>query len=104
MLKKSILFFIISAFIIMLSNIVSADDDSDQNEALRLRQQGIILPLETIISKVKLRHSGKILEAELEEKHGRYIYEIEILSDDGIVWEMKYDAKTATLLSTEKEN
>jgi uncharacterized membrane protein YkoI len=92
------------AVIMFISNIVYADDDTDQNEALRLLQEGKIVSLETILTKVNLIHTGKIIEAELEEKHGRYIYEIEILSDDGIVWELKYDASSATLLSTEKED
>ena len=48
--------------------------DLDQDEALRLRQQGVILPLEQLLQQALDRYPGaKLLEAELEEKHDVYI-------------------------------
>ena len=81
-----------------------ADNETDQDEALRLKTEGEILPLETILEKAKTIRAGKVLEAELEKKSGGYIYEIEIIADDGSIWELKYDAKTANLLSQEEED
>ena len=41
---------------------------------------------------------GCLLDLEVEQKHGRIIYELEILRDDGIVYEIKIDAKTGEWL------
>ncbi len=46
--------------------------DLDQDEALRLRQQGVILPLGQMLQQALDRYPGaKLLEAELEEKARR---------------------------------
>jgi uncharacterized membrane protein YkoI len=41
---------------------------------------------------------------ELEKEHGRYIYEIEVLDNDGKVWEMEVDAENGEILKTELED
>lgn len=79
-----------------------ADDDHD--EAKHLVESGDILALELILQKAREIQSGKVLEVELETKKGKKIYEIELLSSDGRVFELKFDAKTGKHLSTEKEN
>ena len=96
----------VSILIALLFGVTStlADNETDQDKALRLKTEGEILPLEAILEKAKTVRAGKVLEAELEKKNGGYIYEIEIIADDGSIWELKYDAKTATLLSQEEED
>ena len=84
--------------------VVVSADDIDQDEALKLKQSGAIMPLETILNKAKILHDGKILEAELKRKTDFYIYEIEIIDASGQVWEMKFDAQTAKLLTHEQED
>ena len=78
--------------------------DLDQDEALVLRQQGTILALEQLVSKALARHPGaKLLEAELEEKHAVYVYEFELLTTQGIVRELKFDARDGRLLKDEED-
>ncbi|QAY88963.1 PepSY domain-containing protein [Pseudomonas sp. ACM7] len=78
--------------------------DLDQDEALRLRQQGVILPLEQLLQQALDRYPGaKLLEAELEEKHEVYVYEVELLTTEGAVRELDLDATTGQLLK-DKEN
>lgn len=78
--------------------------DLDQDEALVLRQQGTILALEQLVGKAFARHPGaKLLEAELEEKHGVYVYEFELLTTQGIVRELKFDARDGRLLKDEDD-
>lgn len=79
-----------------------ADDDHDR--AKRLKEAGEILPLERIVEMAKKDHPGRLLEAELEEKKGRFIYELELLDKEGIVWELKYDAKSGELLKEKREH
>lgn len=78
--------------------------DEDYREAQRLRQSGRILPLETIVQRAKAVHPGKLLDIELERDDGRYVYELEMLDERGVVWELKYDAATGALLKQERED
>jgi len=81
---------------------LQADDDADR--ARMLKQRGDILPLEQVIKSAMAVKSGQILETELDEEDGRYIYELEILDDHGQVWELELDASTAELIELESED
>lgn len=73
--------------------------DFDHDEIRQLREAGDILPLEDIIARFRTgQESGRILETKLDNKHGRYIYEIELLDTDGNVRELYYDAHSGELL------
>ncbi len=78
--------------------------DSDYDEARRLQQSGDILSLEVILEKLRPEYSGKVLEVDLETKSGQFVYELEILGDDGIVRELIVDAKTGVLLHSERDD
>ncbi len=78
--------------------------DVDHREAQRLRESGRILPLETIVQRAQALHPGKLLDIELEREDGRYVYELELLDERGVVWELEYDAATGTLLQRKQED
>ena len=78
--------------------------DSDHDQARRLQQAGDILPLEKILDRVQAIQAGRVIEVELEQKHGQYIYEIESVDAGGQVHEMKFDAKSGKLLSIKKDD
>ncbi len=44
---------------------------------------------------------GTVVEAELEKKHGKTVWEVEVLSADGNVTEVHIDAATGTVIDTE---
>lgn len=73
-------------------------DRRDHDDALELREQGAIVPLEMVLRAVTAQHPGRVVEVELERKGGTYVYEIELLDAAGEVWELKYDAGTGALL------
>ncbi|MDQ0739611.1 MULTISPECIES: PepSY domain-containing protein [unclassified Pseudomonas] len=78
--------------------------DLNQDEALALRQQGVILPLEQLLHTAMSRYPGaRLLEAELEKKHGQYAYEVELVTTDGVVREIKLDATTGTLIKDKED-
>ncbi|WP_047535468.1 PepSY domain-containing protein [Methylotenera sp. N17] len=72
--------------------------------ARKLSASGQILSLEKITKAAKALKPGEILETELERKHGAYVYEVEILDDKGLVWELKLDAKTGKLIKMEQDD
>lgn len=90
--------------ILLWSSMAISSDGVTQDEALRLRQADKILPLEKIITRAQTQHRGTILEAELYKKAKGYVYEIEILDANGIVWEMKFNARNGKLLSTKEDD
>lgn len=75
--------------------------DIDQDEALRLTEQGHILPLHVLIEDALQRYPGRFLVAELERDDGRYIYELELVTRDRRVVELEYDAVTGRLLDVD---
>jgi uncharacterized membrane protein YkoI len=60
-----------------------------------------ILPAERILDQARHSVAGTILEIELEQEHGRLIYEVLILTADNRMVEIEYDAKTGSELTRE---
>ncbi|WP_026014212.1 PepSY domain-containing protein [Pseudomonas psychrophila] len=78
---------------------VAISRDLGQDEALRLREQGVILPLEQVLRKAIERYpDAKLLEVELEEDDDIYVYEVELLTPSGVVRELKLNAADGQLL------
>lgn len=98
------LLLIVPLLSVMLYLLSSAHADESPANASRLAAKGEILSLEKISQKAKSYKPGEILEVELEKKHGRYIYEVEILDTGSQVWELKLDAKTGQLLKMEQDD
>jgi uncharacterized membrane protein YkoI len=96
---------ILAFFFLLVSLGVATGAAADgHDDAYRLRQRGEILPLERILDRAQSMQPGSVLEVELERKHGRYVYEVEILDPQGVVWELKLDAGNGELISTHREH
>lgn len=94
--------FFLLVFSIFVSPVMA--DDVSHSEARMLRESGKILPLETIIEKAKTYRKGQVIDTELERDDGMLVYEIEILDDQGRVWELEFDATNSDLLELELDN
>lgn len=81
-----------------------AQQPADPQNLRQMRESGQILPLEKISAAAKAIKPGEILETELEQKAGGYVYEVEILDAAGQVWELKLDAATGKLIKMESED
>ncbi|QII99748.1 peptidase [Stutzerimonas balearica] len=89
---------------LLLAATPAASRDLDQDEALRLRREGLILPLDRLLQQALQRHPGAhLLEAELEEEDGRYVYEIELLTTQGVARELEFDARDGRLIKDEED-
>jgi uncharacterized membrane protein YkoI len=94
----------IAALLLFSSASVSALD-VNQDEALHLRRQGKILPFEAILKVAMERYPGaQLLETDLEHDDGELIYEIELLTADGVVREMEIDARDARVVRDEMDD
>lgn len=77
---------------------VPAWADGDHDRARRAFEEGRILPLKEILARAEAAYPGQLLEAELEDERGVLVYEIKMLTADGRVVELYYDAATGQLL------
>lgn len=79
--------------------------DLDQDEALKLRREGVIQPLEKLMEQALGRYPGAVLlEAELEDEDDVLVYEVELLTVDGTVRELELDARDGRILKDEVED
>ncbi len=79
--------------------------ESEHDRALRLVKEGSVLPLEQILARAGKDAPGHLIEAELEEEDGRYVYELEVADPaTGRVTELRYDARDGSLLDAEIED
>lgn len=79
--------------------------DLEQDDVLRLRTQGVIVSLEDLLQLALQRYPGaRLLEAELEDEDGKYVYEVELLTGVGAVRELEFDARSGELLKDEEED
>ena len=47
--------------------------------------------------------AGKIIEAELEKKHNKLVWEVEVVTSDNKLVEVHIDAETGTVIDVEEE-
>lgn len=96
------------ALLLLLTSSSLAAHDLGPDEALRLRQKGVIAPLEHLLGPAFARYPGaKLLDAELEEHKDRpvrYIYEVELLTVEGVVREIELDASTGELIKDKEDD
>lgn len=95
--------------LLIIAGTVAADDDDrvqyDHNQARRLQREGAIVSLESVLERAQQIHPGELFEVELERHHhaAHYLYEIEILDEDGRVWELTFDARNGAFLEEKIE-
>lgn len=75
--------------------------EEDHETARQAVERGELLPLSKILAAAEKRFPGRVLEVDLDREKGRYLYEIEVLLQDGRVIELTYDGRTGELLETE---
>ena len=79
-----------------------ADQEDQDHERVRAaREAGRILPLTELLARVLPGQPGEVLEVELEEEHGRLVYEIKLLRPDGRLVELYYDAASGAPVADE---
>jgi len=70
----------------------------DHERARRAVQSGAILPLPVVLERLAHEQPGQVMEVELEEDGGQWIYEIKLLNTSGQLLKLKLDARSAAIL------
>lgn len=77
----------------------------DHDEVLELRRSGTLLAFEKVVALISGRYpDSQILDVELEDEDGIYLYEIEILTSDKRIRELEIDARTGAILEDELDD
>lgn len=63
-----------------------------------------ILSVEEILSKVRQDKPGRVVEVDLDRRGNRHIYEVEVIDENGVEWDLEYDARTGELLRSERDD
>ena len=84
-------------------NVLGDDDDFNAQQIRQMVEQGQILSLEAILEIHKSLIEGKLLDLSVATEHGKIIYELEFLKQNGNVVELVIDARTGNLLELEIE-
>jgi len=91
------------ALILALLAAPALADRDDHDRARRALEAGEILPLSYILKVAEAVRPGRVIEVELERDDGRWIYELELVTPQGRLYEMEIDAGTAIVLEIERE-
>lgn len=79
--------------------------DIGPDEALRLRDAGTIQSFENLNKSAIDRHPGtRVIETDLEEEYGRYIYKVDLRDSQGIKWEVDIDAVSGAILKDRQDD
>jgi|GEM_PF-139985 len=102
-LNQVLVLFVAALALMTLTLPAKAGEDVSHVEARKLQAAGEILSFEKISEIARTIKPGDILETELERsrKSGLYIYEVEILDANGVVWELDINARTGELIKME---
>ena len=79
------------------------DPGADFESALGAVARGEILPLADILPRVEQEFGGRAIDTEIETDDGHWVYEFEILTADGRLFEVDVDAATGETLEVEEE-
>jgi len=72
--------------------------DSDQDRARAAVRAGKVMPLKAVLERLERQYPGQVLEVELEQEDGRWIYEVKLLQSGGRLIKLDLDASTGEVL------
>lgn len=84
-------------------DVPSPSTEEDFERALEAVARGEIRRLSEILPRIEREFGGRAIETEIETDHGRWVYEFEILTSDGRLFEVDVDAVTGEILDVEEE-
>ncbi|MGC2857552.1 PepSY domain-containing protein [Novispirillum sp. DQ9] len=89
----------LSVVLVLAGGVSALADDDDHDRALEALRRGEVLSLRAILDRAAADQPGDLIEAELEHEHGRPLYELKLLTPEGRVLKLKYDARTGERIS-----
>ncbi len=76
----------------------ASGDRARSSEVRQLRESGKILPMEQILIHGRNAQPGEVVEVELDQENGVYVYEVKIIDDADKVHKLEIDATSGEIL------
>jgi uncharacterized membrane protein YkoI len=86
----------------LLAPAALAADDDDVRRAREAVASGAYVALEALIADALRRVPGQVVDVDLDIDDDEY--EIEVLDEHGVVWELEYDARTGRLTDMDRDD
>ncbi len=94
----------VSAALVMAAGIAQAKDVSPA-KTVELSTSGAIMAFDKLNEAALAQHpEASILDTELEESYGRYIYQVDVRDVKGLKWEVELDAETGEVLKNKQDD
>lgn len=98
-LKRQFIISVLAGICLLAAALAGTDAIAQRHEFARgLKDAGQIVPLSRITERARRQYGGRVLEADLKDRGGRYVYQIELLDRQGVVHELEYDARSGERL------
>ncbi len=81
-----------------------SSDSRDHERARAAVEAGQVLPLPTLLERLRRTHPGQVLELELERDDGRWTYEVKLLQANGQLLKLEVDAATGQVLEVKRKD
>ncbi|ADP72159.1 hypothetical protein Rvan_2955 [Rhodomicrobium vannielii ATCC 17100] len=94
---------VVAAAAMLASPTAFAKDDDSRSEIHQGLKQGDIKSLSDILVISKDRVVGEVIEAEIDRKGGKWIYDLELIDPQGFKSKVKVDAKTGDVVEGAKK-
>jgi len=90
---------VLTVGLVMAFSVTAWSDDKEGNVADFVKDAKVTI--DQAIKTAQEKVPGTVVEAELEKKHGKTVWEVEVVGADGKVTEVHIDAATGTVIDTE---
>ncbi len=94
----SVLIVVLAAFLLASQGAQADHREEDHEQARAALERGEVAPLAKAIAKVQSLYAGDVVETEIESEHGRFYYEIKLLTPEGRVLKLLLDARTLEIV------
>jgi uncharacterized membrane protein YkoI len=81
-----------------------ASADSDQDRARAAVQSGEVKPLSQILKTVRKQYKGRVLDAQLIDLGGAWVYRVRVLTQDGQVLDIAVDGRSGQIIGVQGAN
>jgi uncharacterized membrane protein YkoI len=86
---------------LMLMSTMPAHADSEQDRARAAVDAGEVKPLNQILRSVRQQYKGQVLDSQLFDQGGRWVYRVRLLTKDGKVLDIGVDGKSGRILDVQ---
>jgi hypothetical protein len=80
-----------------------SDKKDEHGSGMAALAKDATVTIEQAIKTANERVPGTVVEAELEKKHGKTVWEVDVLGADGQITEVHIEAATGTVIDTESK-